>query len=120
MGYNYKWEPHRQTCYRLYVEQNLSLDDTIEYMREHHDFTPRYVPQPLVFLAVRVLGRGYNHHSVVVTHSLTTLDVNTMAGYPVIPVSQLIMTASIQPARFPGRLLPLGLSQQDKPSLQNP
>ncbi|KAJ4290751.1 hypothetical protein N0V88_006500 [Collariella sp. IMI 366227] len=40
MGYNYKWEPHRQTCYRLYVEQNLPLDETIEYMREHHDFTP--------------------------------------------------------------------------------
>ncbi|KAL2136512.1 hypothetical protein VTI74DRAFT_3337 [Chaetomium olivicolor] len=38
MGYH--WEQHRQTCYRLYVEQNMSLDEVVEYMRVHHDFTP--------------------------------------------------------------------------------
>ncbi|KAL2260399.1 hypothetical protein VTK26DRAFT_5591 [Humicola hyalothermophila] len=36
----YKWEPHRQTCYRLYVEERKSLDEIVEYMRVHHGFTP--------------------------------------------------------------------------------
>jgi len=39
MGYS--WEQHRQTCYRLYVEENRPLDEVVRYMREHHDFTPR-------------------------------------------------------------------------------
>ncbi|KAL2198897.1 hypothetical protein P885DRAFT_31414 [Corynascus similis CBS 632.67] len=38
MGYS--WEQHRQTCYRLYVEENRPLDEVVRYMREHHDFTP--------------------------------------------------------------------------------
>ncbi|KAH6853340.1 hypothetical protein B0I37DRAFT_359038 [Chaetomium sp. MPI-CAGE-AT-0009] len=36
----YRWEQHRQTCYRLYVEENRPIQDVVEYMREHHDFTP--------------------------------------------------------------------------------
>ncbi|KAL2155210.1 hypothetical protein VTH82DRAFT_3886 [Thermothelomyces myriococcoides] len=38
MGYS--WEQHRETCYRLYVEENRPLDEVVQYMREHHDFTP--------------------------------------------------------------------------------
>ncbi|KAL2165575.1 hypothetical protein VTH06DRAFT_878 [Thermothelomyces fergusii] len=38
MGYS--WEEHRETCYRLYVEENRSLDEVVQYMREHHGFTP--------------------------------------------------------------------------------
>lgn len=47
----YRWEQHRQTCYRLYVEENKSLEEVVEYMRVHHNFTPRCV-FPLVSLAV--------------------------------------------------------------------
>ncbi|KAK4129650.1 hypothetical protein N657DRAFT_610208 [Parathielavia appendiculata] len=36
----YRWEQHRQTCYRLYVEENKSIDEVVHYMREHHNFTP--------------------------------------------------------------------------------
>lgn len=39
----YNWDPHREVCYRLYVEEKRSLDEIVEYMREHYDFTPRYV-----------------------------------------------------------------------------
>jgi hypothetical protein len=44
----YKWEQHRQTCYRLYVEEKKSLDELVAYMREHHGFGPRYVLQFLM------------------------------------------------------------------------
>ncbi|KXX75631.1 hypothetical protein MMYC01_208172 [Madurella mycetomatis] len=36
----YNWDPHREVCYRLYVEEKRSLDEIVEYMREHYDFTP--------------------------------------------------------------------------------
>lgn len=39
----YKWEQHRETCYRLYVEENRPMDEVVKYMREHHNFTPRCV-----------------------------------------------------------------------------
>lgn len=37
----YRWDQHREICYRLYVEENRSLDYVVQYMREHHDFGPR-------------------------------------------------------------------------------
>ncbi|KAK4041573.1 amidase signature domain-containing protein [Parachaetomium inaequale] len=36
----YRWEQHRQTCYRLYVEENRPMDEVVRYMRDHHNFTP--------------------------------------------------------------------------------
>lgn len=39
----YKWDQHRDTLYRLYVEEKLSLEEVVQHMREHHDFTPRCV-----------------------------------------------------------------------------
>ncbi|KAK3341476.1 hypothetical protein B0T25DRAFT_635629 [Lasiosphaeria hispida] len=35
----YDWEPHRQTCYSLFIEQRKSLDDVIDYMRAAHSFS---------------------------------------------------------------------------------
>lgn len=37
----YRWEQHRLTCYRLYVEENRTIQEVVDYMRVHHDFTPR-------------------------------------------------------------------------------
>ena len=39
----FPWEQHRETCRRLYVDEKMRLDDVAEYMRKHHDFTPRCV-----------------------------------------------------------------------------
>jgi hypothetical protein len=37
----YNWDAHREICRRLFVEEKKSLDEVVEYMREHYDFTPR-------------------------------------------------------------------------------
>lgn len=37
----YEWEAHKETCYRLYIEEKKSLEDIIEYMRVQHNFKPR-------------------------------------------------------------------------------
>jgi hypothetical protein len=39
----YDWDPQKEICRRLYVEEKRPLDDIIDYMRIHHKFTPRYV-----------------------------------------------------------------------------
>lgn len=39
MGYD--WDAHRETCYRVYVEERRSMDELMEYMKLHHGFTPR-------------------------------------------------------------------------------
>ncbi|KAK5657026.1 hypothetical protein OQA88_3551 [Cercophora sp. LCS_1] len=36
----YHWEPHRETCYQLYVVEKKSLDEVVEYMRDVHNFAP--------------------------------------------------------------------------------
>ncbi|EJT78923.1 hypothetical protein GGTG_04015 [Gaeumannomyces tritici R3-111a-1] len=38
MGYD--WDVHRETCYRVYVEERRSMDELMEYMKLHHGFTP--------------------------------------------------------------------------------
>ena len=39
----YAWDEHEETCRRLYIEQGRSLGEIMQYMRDVHDFTPRYV-----------------------------------------------------------------------------
>ncbi|KAK3329079.1 hypothetical protein B0H66DRAFT_540202 [Apodospora peruviana] len=36
----FDWDPHRQTCYELYVEQKKSLDEVVEYLRLRYNFQP--------------------------------------------------------------------------------
>lgn len=48
----YNWEPHEQTCYRLYIDERKSLEEIMEIMRNEHKFTPR-----CVYLAVPLWGR---------------------------------------------------------------
>ncbi|KAI9171674.1 hypothetical protein HJFPF1_01161 [Paramyrothecium foliicola] len=36
----YEWTAHKETCYRLYIEEKRPLQDIIVYMRDVHDFTP--------------------------------------------------------------------------------
>ncbi|KAL8381346.1 hypothetical protein RB595_005556 [Gaeumannomyces hyphopodioides] len=38
MGYD--WDVHRETCYRVYVEERRSMDELMEHMKLHHGFTP--------------------------------------------------------------------------------
>jgi len=37
----YDWEPHKETCRRLYVDEKKKLPQIAEYFRIHHDFVPR-------------------------------------------------------------------------------
>lgn len=39
----YDWEPYKDTCYRLYVEEKKSLRQVHKILAENHSFTPRYV-----------------------------------------------------------------------------
>ncbi|KAJ9150300.1 Clr5 domain protein [Pleurostoma richardsiae] len=36
----YDWEPHKETCRRLYVDEKKKLPQIAEYFRIHHDFVP--------------------------------------------------------------------------------
>ncbi|KAG5981449.1 hypothetical protein E4U55_002915 [Claviceps digitariae] len=36
----YEWDEHRQTCYRLYIEDGKSLEDIRDHMKNVHKFTP--------------------------------------------------------------------------------
>lgn len=38
------WESKEELCYRMYIEEKKSLDEIIEYLKEEHQFTPRYFP----------------------------------------------------------------------------
>jgi len=39
----YDWENKEEICYRMYIEEKKSLEEIMEYMKEHHKFAPRYV-----------------------------------------------------------------------------
>lgn len=39
----YDWEAHKDVIVRLYTEEGLEVDDIIEHMHKHYDFSPRYV-----------------------------------------------------------------------------
>jgi hypothetical protein len=39
MGYD--WDSYQQICYQLYIDENKSLEDIMEYLRTRHKFTPR-------------------------------------------------------------------------------
>jgi hypothetical protein len=38
----YDWENKEEMCYRMYIEEKKSLEEIMEYMKEHHKFAPRY------------------------------------------------------------------------------
>jgi hypothetical protein len=42
----YDWENKEEICYRLYIEEKKSLEEIMEFMKEHHKFAPRYVIAP--------------------------------------------------------------------------
>lgn len=42
----YDWENKEEICYRLYIEEKKSLEEIMEFMKEHHKFAPRYVTAP--------------------------------------------------------------------------
>jgi hypothetical protein len=47
----YDWENKEDICYRMYIEEKKSLEDIMEYMKEHHKFAPRYVYSTVIFTA---------------------------------------------------------------------
>ncbi|CAL3973765.1 hypothetical protein PZA11_005898 [Diplocarpon coronariae] len=36
----YDWENKEEICYRMYIEEKKSLEEIMEYMKEHHKFAP--------------------------------------------------------------------------------
>jgi hypothetical protein len=57
----YDWENKEEICYRMYIEEKKSLEEIMDYMKEHHKFTPRYA-------AART--SPYRIHTVVRTDSI--------------------------------------------------
>ena len=39
----YDWDGKEQMLYQMYILENKSLEEIIKFMKEKHDFTPRYV-----------------------------------------------------------------------------
>ncbi len=39
----YDWENKEEICYRMYIEEKKSLEEIMDFMKEHHKFAPRYV-----------------------------------------------------------------------------
>lgn len=39
----YDWKAHKDIITRLYTEENLQVDEIIEYLRVNYNFAPRYV-----------------------------------------------------------------------------
>lgn len=39
----YDWEGKEELCYKLYITENKSLEEIMEFFKLHQDFTPRYV-----------------------------------------------------------------------------
>lgn len=39
----YDWEPYKEICRRMYVEENKTLKELHAFLRESHNFAPRYV-----------------------------------------------------------------------------
>lgn len=39
----YDWENKEEICYRMYIDEKKSLEDIMDFMKEHHKFTPRYM-----------------------------------------------------------------------------
>ena len=123
----YKWEPHRQTCYRLYVDEQMSLDEVVEYMRVHRNFTPRSVLDseiddctPTCF-PLRTMSHPPNIHSVFSMH---TLQPRGWAAVPSLKdrtahaVEKLTMATPTQSTLLPDSILPMGLPQQVESRLQ--
>lgn len=39
----YDWEPFKEICYRMYVEEKKTLREVHAFLSENHNFKPRYV-----------------------------------------------------------------------------
>lgn len=78
----YDWDPYKDICHRLYVDERRSFAQVARYMAENHGFTPRYVnntlrpsPSPYTVQRIGVLGGVYSSRSK--TAALDSLFLNT-------------------------------------------
>lgn len=39
----YDWEGKEATCFQMYIQENKSLEDIMEFFKLEHNFAPRYV-----------------------------------------------------------------------------
>lgn len=39
----YDWEGKEATCFQMYIQENQSLEEIMEYFKVEHNFAPRYV-----------------------------------------------------------------------------
>ena len=39
----YDWEGKEATCFQMYIQENRSLEEIMEYFKVEHNFAPRYV-----------------------------------------------------------------------------
>lgn len=61
----YDWDPYKEICRRLYVDERRSFGQVARYMAENHGFAPRYVndtprPSPSPY----TVSRSGIHHSL--------------------------------------------------------
>ncbi len=43
----YDWEGKEVTCFQMYIQENKSLEDIMEFFKLEHNFAPRYVMKQL-------------------------------------------------------------------------
>jgi Clr5 domain len=43
----YDWENKEDISYKMYIEEKRSLEDIMQFFKDEHNFTPRYVESPL-------------------------------------------------------------------------
>jgi hypothetical protein len=43
----YDWDPYKEICYRMYVEERKSLREVHKFLKDTHNFEPRYVMSPI-------------------------------------------------------------------------
>lgn len=55
----YPWDSHKDVIERLYVTDNKKVNEIMEYMRNHHDFTPRYVVLSCLVFVVLALTASF-------------------------------------------------------------
>lgn len=55
----YPWDSHKDVIERLYVTDNKKVNEIMEYMRNHHDFTPRYVVLSCLVFVVSAVSASF-------------------------------------------------------------
>ena len=60
----YDWEGKEATCFQMYIQENKSLEEIMEYFKTEHNFAPRYVDAQWL-LTLRETSVAEREHSLL-------------------------------------------------------